>query len=63
MPNMVASSMALSSLIPAASDYPQQRQLPLIHSKDCCSLVELFNLPREGFVFQFFLKVYDTGEG
>ena len=39
MPNMVASSKALSSLIPAASDYPQQKQLPLIHSKDCCSLL------------------------
>ena len=39
MPNMVALSKVLSSLIPAASDYPQQRQLPLIHSNDCCSLV------------------------
>lgn len=25
--------------------------------------VEFFNLPREGFVFFFFLNVYDTGEG
>jgi len=33
LPNMVALSKVLSSLIP--SDYPQ-RQLPLIHSNDCC---------------------------